>query len=111
MNAESGVLLLAIILAFFASDIWRWGSVVLSLNFREDDEAVIFARMVATAVLAGVVARLLFYPPAELADIPLWIRLAAMAVGMAAFAFRGKSLFAAILGGQGTLIALAILMR
>jgi hypothetical protein len=111
MTMEASLLAGAIILAFLASDFWRWSSVFLSLNFKEDDEIVVFARMVATAVLAGVVARLLFYPPAELSEIPLWIRISAMSAGMAAFALRGKSIFAAIIGGQGALILLAVIAR
>jgi hypothetical protein len=96
----------ATVLAFLFSDMWRWVSVLLSLNFKEDDEIVVFARMVATAVLAGVVARILFFPPAELGQVPLWIRVTAMSVGMGAFVWRGKSILWAILGGQGTLILL-----
>jgi hypothetical protein len=109
MSMEIGLLAATIALAFLFSDLWRWLSVLLSLNFKEDDELVVFARMVATAVLAGVVARLLFYPPGELANIPPWIRITAMGVGMGAFILRGKSVFAAILAGQATLIGLGFI--
>jgi Branched-chain amino acid transport protein (AzlD) len=109
-GAEWHLFVLATVLAFLASDFWRWSSVLLSLNFREDDEIVVFARMVATAVLAGVVARILLFPPAELAAIPVWVRITAMAVGMSVFALRGKSVFAAIVSGQATLIGLGMLI-
>jgi hypothetical protein len=106
MTIDGWMLAGCIALAFLFSDLWRWLSVLLSLNLKQDDEIVVFARMVATAVLAGVVARLLFFPPGELASIPLWIRMSAMFVGMGAFVLRGKSVFSAILAGQATLIAL-----
>jgi hypothetical protein len=109
MSAEWPFYLTTLLLAFLLSDMWRWGAVLLSLSFKEDDEIVILARMVATAVLAGVVARLLFLPPAELAQIPLWVRIAAMMIGMGAFVWRGKSIFSAILAGQGALITLGLL--
>jgi branched-subunit amino acid transport protein len=99
-------LLIALLLAFLVSDVWRWLSVFLSKNFREDDEVVVFSRMVASAVLAGVVARILFFPPAELALIPLWVRLAAMGAGIATFVLTKKSILLAVLGGQVTLIGL-----
>jgi Branched-chain amino acid transport protein (AzlD) len=109
MSLDWTVIAITTVLAFLASDIWRWSSVFLSLSFKEDDEIVVFARMVATAVLAGVVAKLLFFPPGELATIPFWIRMSAMAIGMAAFVLRGKSIFAAILAGQAALIVLGLL--
>jgi branched-subunit amino acid transport protein len=106
MSLSQAELLLALIFAFLVSDIWRVASVFLSRGFREDDEVVVFAKMVATAVLAGVVARILFFPPAELALIPLWVRLAAMAIGIAAFVLTKKSILLAILAGQVVLIGL-----
>jgi hypothetical protein len=102
-------LLIALVLAFMVSDVWRWISVFLSRGFREDDEVVVFSKMVATAVLAGVVARILFFPPAELALIPLWIRLTAMAVGIGAFVLTRKSILLAIVAGQVALIGLGAL--
>jgi hypothetical protein len=100
---------LVTVLAFLASDAWRWLSTLLSRSFREDDEIVVFAKMVATAVLSGVVARILFFPPAELAGIPLWVRLTALAAGMTAFVLRGKSISTAIIAGQAALIGLSVL--
>ncbi len=67
--------------------------------------------MVATAVLSGVVARILFFPPAELALSPFWVRIIAMIIGMGVFVLRGKSVFAAIISGQAVLIGLGTLMR
>ena len=99
----------AIVMAFLASDAWRWLSVFLSRRFTEQDESVIFAKMVATAVLAGVVAKILIFAPAELAEIPLWVRIVAFTSGIAAFALMRKSVAAAIIVGQGVLIGLGLL--
>ncbi len=111
MNAEWSFYVVATLLAFLLSDMWRWGSVLLSRNFREDDEVVIFARMVATAVLAGVVARLLFMPPAELADIPLYVRLLAMVGGDECVRSTRQINLCGHPCGQGALILLGFLTR
>jgi len=60
---------------------------------------------VATAVLAGVIAKILFFPPGSLATMPLSVRLAAIVCGFLAFLLVKRSVFAGLAVGEAVLIA------
>ena len=51
----------------------------------DESELFIWARSVAIAVLAGVITKIILFPPGTLASLPLSIRLCATAVGFLAF--------------------------
>jgi hypothetical protein len=65
-------------------------------------------RAVATALVAGVVARIVLIPPGALAEVPLWVRLAALGCGFLAFYLVRRSAFAGVLVGEIVLIAGAV---
>ena len=59
---------LALILAgFLPSEVWRWLGVVFARGLDEDSEIVVWVRAVATAILAGVIAKLTIFAPGVLA--------------------------------------------
>ena len=55
-----------------------------------------------TAVLAGVIAKIILFPPGALASVPLIIRLCAIACGFVAVLLVRRSVFAGVLVGKGT---------
>ena len=59
---------------------------------------------VATALVAGVVARIVLIPPGALATVPLSVRLAAIGIGFAAFLLIRRSAFAGVLAGEAVLV-------
>jgi hypothetical protein len=59
---------------------------------------------VATGLLAGVVAKIILFPPGGLADVGLTVRLLAIAVGFAAFLSVRRSVLAGVLAGEAVLI-------
>jgi hypothetical protein len=61
-------------------------------------------RAVATGLLAGVVAKIILFPPGGLADVGLAIRLAAIMIGFAAFLLVRRSVLAGVLAGEAVLI-------
>ena len=62
-------------------------------------------RAVSTALVAGLVARLIVFPLGALALSPLSVRLGAVAVGLAVFfAFR-RNMLAGIAAGEAALLA------
>jgi hypothetical protein len=79
--------------------------VFLSRGMNEESEALAFIRALATALLAGVVGKLLAAPPGALAATSLGARIAALALAMAVFRFAGRSLWRALLAGEAALIA------
>ena len=75
------------------------------------DPALAAAMDRSTALLAGVVARLLYSPGGALASIPLAGRLGAMALGLAVFWATRRSVFAAVIVAEAALIATGYFTR
>jgi hypothetical protein len=80
-------------------------SVFLARGIDESSPLLVWVRSVATALLAGVVGKLLLSPNGALATLPLWGRVAPLGIGMIAFFLFRRSLFAAIVAGEGAIIA------
>jgi hypothetical protein len=97
-----------LLLGFLPSEVWRWLGLVLGHGLDEDSEIILWVRAVATALVAGVVARIVLIPPGALAEVPLWVRLAALGCGFLAFYLVRRSAFAGVLVGEIVLIAGAV---
>ena len=65
----------------------------------------------ATAVLAAVIAKLIFFAPGALASVPLAVRIIALIAGFAGFLLFRRSVFAGVATGEAVLIAGALLFR
>jgi branched-subunit amino acid transport protein len=85
-------LLIAIVAAFAANEVWRVLGVVLSVRLTEDSALFSWVRMVATALVAGLVAKLVLAPTGGFAQAPLWLRLSSVAAGIAAYGAGRRSL-------------------
>jgi Branched-chain amino acid transport protein (AzlD) len=96
--------LLLIVAGFLPNEIWRMLGVVAVRGLDESSEFLIWVRAVATALLAGVVAKIILFPPGGLAVVPLAVRLAAMVIGFAAFALVRRSVFIGVLAGEAALV-------
>jgi hypothetical protein len=77
---------------------------VFAHGIDEESELFVWARAVATAVLAGVIAKILLFPPGVLADVPLIVRLGAIACGLLAFLLVRRSVFAGVAAGEVALM-------
>ena len=97
--------LLLILVGFLPNEIWRWLGLGLGRGLNEKSEIVVLARAVATAILAGVIAKLILFPSGELTSIPLAVRVGAAACGFAAFLVVRRSLLAGVLIGEAVLMA------
>ena len=77
---------------------------VLARGLDETSEIVLWSRAVATAILAGVVAKLIFFAPGDLASVPLAIRIGAATVGFVAFLAIKRSVFVGVMTGEAILV-------
>ena len=68
--------LLLILVGYLPNEIWRVLGLVLARGLNEDSEIVVWSRGVATAILAGVIAKLILFSAGALASIPLTVRVA-----------------------------------
>ncbi|RAI42884.1 AzlD domain-containing protein [Rhodoplanes roseus] len=108
--AELWPYLVLVLVGFLPNEMWRWLGVVFSRGLDETSEALIWVRAVATAILTGVVAKIIVFAPGALAGVPLWMRLGATVVGMLAFLLARQSVFAGVVTGTLALIALDVLV-
>ncbi|HWT61412.1 MAG TPA: AzlD domain-containing protein [Ochrobactrum sp.] len=83
---------------------FRVMGVIVGGRVREDSEALVFVRCVATALVAGVIAQLILYPNGELANSPMWLRVGSAAAGFVAYLIAGKRLLVGILVAEALLI-------
>lgn len=103
--------LLLLSVGFLPNEIWRVLGVVLARGLDEQSEIIVWVRAVATAILAGVIAKLTFFAPGALAEIPISIRLAAVAIALAAFFAARKSVLTGLIVGEAALVTLALILR
>jgi hypothetical protein len=102
--ADLSPYLVLIAAGFLPNEVWRMLGIVVAHGFDESSDLVIWVRAVATALLAGVVAKIILFPPGGLADVPPPIRLSAIALGFSAFVLVRRSVFAGVLAGEAVLI-------
>jgi hypothetical protein len=104
MSGELHAYLLLVLVGFLPNEIWRVLGLVFAHGIDEESELFVWARAVATAVLAGVIAKILLFPPGVLANVPLIVRLGAIACGLLAFLLVRRSVFAGVAAGEVALI-------
>jgi hypothetical protein len=102
--ADLAPYLVLIAAGFLPNEVWRMLGIVVAHGLDEGSELVIWVRAVATGLLAGVVAKIILFPPGGLADVRLTVRLFAIAVGFLAFVLVRRSVLAGVLAGEAVLI-------
>jgi hypothetical protein len=103
--AELWPYMLLVLVGFLPNEIWRALGLVLARGLNEDSELVVWSRAVATAILAGVIAKLILFAPGALAAMPLSLRVTAAACGFVAFLLVRRSLFVGVAVGEAVLLA------
>ncbi len=92
--------------AIAVSYLWRAIGVAVSGHINPDSDFFLWIRCVAYAMLAGLVSRMLFLPSGTLAESESWIRLSAVAIGLAVFFALRRNLLVGILAGVAAFLAL-----
>jgi hypothetical protein len=93
-------LLVLLVAGFLPNEVWRLLGLWFGGGIDEGSELLVWVRAVATAILAGVIAQILVFPPGALASVPGALRYGAVAAGFAVFIVTRKSIFAGVLGGE-----------
>ena len=91
---------LLVLVGFLPSEIWRVLGLVAARGIVDESELFMWVRAVAIAVLAGVIAKIILFPPGTLASVPLVIRLCAIVGGFAAFLFVRRSVLTGVVAGE-----------
>jgi hypothetical protein len=101
---DFGPYLFILLAGFLATDIWRWLGVLAGNRLHDDSEALNWVKAVATALIAGVIGKLILFPTGALATVPVALRLAAAALGWGAFMVARKSVLAGVVAAELVLI-------
>lgn len=102
--AELWPYLMLILVGFLPNEMWRVLGLVLARGLDEDSEIVVWSRAVATAILAGVIAKLILFSSGALTTIPLPVRVGAAVCGFAGYIVVKRSVFAGVLIGEAALM-------
>jgi len=100
--------LVVILFGFLPSEIWRWLAVFFGRGIDENSEILVWVRAVASALLAGVVAKLILTPSGALVAIPLVWRAGSLVAGVAGFYLARRSILAGVIAGEALLITAAV---
>lgn len=92
--------LLLILVGFLPNEVWRVVGLWVGHGLDEDSELVLLSRAVATALVAGVAAKLIVFATGALAFVPFEVRLGAVAGGFAAYLIVKRSVFVGVLVGE-----------
>lgn len=90
---------------WLATDGFRFLGVYFGGRMAEDSEALVAVRALATALVAAVIGNLVVFPSGALAEAPLWMRIASVVVGFAAYLALRRSVLLGILAGEAALLA------
>jgi hypothetical protein len=107
---DIGPYLALILVGFLPNEIWRWLGVIAARGLDEDSEILVWVRAVATAILAGVIAKIVFFPPGALAAVAAPVRVGALVLGFLGFLAIRRSVFAGVAVGELALLAGALLL-
>jgi hypothetical protein len=104
IGSELWPYILVIVAGFLPTDVWRWLAVVSARKLDEDSEIMIFIRGVATALVAGVIMRLVLFPGGDLESVPLYVRAGSVAIAFAMYLLFRRSMLAGVLAGEAVVI-------
>ena len=90
MTDASAVWLYVVVAGALVTYVWRLVGVLLVSRINPQGAALTWVRAVATALVAALVARMLFTPSGLLAHTSLTARLSAMAAGLIAWRALGR---------------------
>ena len=96
--------LMLVLVGFLPNEVWRGLGLVLARGLNEDSEIVVWSRAVATAILAGVIAKLILFSSGSLAAIALPVRITAAICGLFVFLVVKRSVFAGVAAGEAALL-------
>ena len=101
-----GVIMLAGVLM---TQMWRWLGVLVGNRLAVDGALFQWVRLVAAALVAAMVSRMLLYPAGALAAVPWAWRMAAFIGGTAIYFAARRSLAAGVAGGALILLVVEAL--
>lgn len=103
-DGYGGFLVLALV-GVLAHEPWRWLGLAVGSQIDPNGALFRWVRAVSNALVAALVARLIFFPAGVLGTTSLGLRLTALAVGFAVFYLARQNLAVGVLAGCAVVVA------
>jgi hypothetical protein len=94
-----------ILVGYLPNEVWRALGIVLARGLDEDSQVIVFARATATAILTGVVGKLVIFAPGALASVSMMVRIGATALGLVAYVLARRSVLAGVVAATLAMMA------
>lgn len=94
-----------LVAGWLATDAWRYLGVYLGGRIRDDSEALVLVRAIATALVAAVIGNLILFPSGELASTSTALRISSALAGFIAFLVARKTVIVGIVVAEAILLA------
>jgi hypothetical protein len=104
MSGSAPPIVYILVAGVAATVFWRLLGLFLSAGLSEDSAWLEWVKAVSTALVAGLIARTVLFPPGALADVPLAIRLGAFALGVAVYFAARRHMGLGIFCAAGALV-------
>ncbi len=91
-------------IALLVHEPWRWAGYMLGRRLNPEDEIFKWVKAVSTALVAALAARLLLFPSGSLAGVPMWLRVAAFALGLAVFYGLDRAAWKGVCAGAALIV-------
>lgn len=109
MSPAENSFLYILIAGMAANAVWRLAGLALSSGLSEEGPVIAWVKAVSTALVAGLVARIVIFPPGALADISTPVRIGAFALGIAVYYAARRHMGLGILAATLSLITAHLL--
>lgn len=109
MSPAENSFLYILIAGVAANAVWRLGGLALSSGLSEEGPVIAWVKAVSTALVAGLVARIVTFPPGALAEINTPVRIGAFALGIAVYYAARRHMGLGILAATLSLITAHLL--
>ena len=109
MIAPGNVTIYILVAGVAATAIWRFTGFVLSTGLSEDGTIIQWVRYVSTALVAGLISRLIIFPPGALADMNAIVRISAFGLGVSIYFLARRHMGFGVLTGTLALVGLHLL--
>jgi hypothetical protein len=100
-----------ILVGYLPNEVWRMLGVVLAHGLDEESQIIVFARATATAILTGVVGKLVIFAPGALASVSVTVRIGAAALGLVAYLLARRSVLAGVVVATLAMMAGMLVFR
>ena len=95
-----------VLAAIAAIYLWRFLGTVFAKQIDPDGALFQWVTCVSYAMLAGLISRMVFIPVGSLIEVPLWIRVAGLVVGLVVFFLARRVVLAGVGAGLAVFVGL-----